>query len=158
MIVFNFDVLARPHPEFGSRVPDPEGLYMWRALYEASVGRMAVVVSGEANNDTLETWLKLNQVKASTYDIFGTSEPGLCAEKVARLLAAAGGRSMYFDVNPATVAHTMKLGVFSSLVCPPYVVRPEWSTEKVMRDWESLTQEIDRQALMRSEKQWGDIE
>jgi len=158
VIVFNFDVIARPHPEFGSRVPDPEGVYLWRAMYEASIGRMAVVVSGHVLDETLESWLKMNQVKASMYDVLDTSEPKVCAEKVARIMSAAGGRSMYFDVNPETVSHTMKLGIHSSLVCPPYVVRPEWSAEKVMRDWESLTQEIDRQALMKSEKQWGEIE
>jgi len=37
------------------------------------------------------------------------------------------------------------------------VVRPEWSTEKPMKGWDVLTEEIDRQAIARAEKKWGDF-
>jgi hypothetical protein len=159
MIVFNFDVLARPGKELGARVPDPEGMYLWRTLHETTIGQMAVIMS-EAMDDTtmLETWLKINGVKAIMYDVVGTREPKVNAEQVARILAAAGGRSMYFDTDPATVSETYASGIPSLLVCQPFVVRPEWSTEKKMRGWDSLVEEIDRQALAKSEKNWRELE
>lgn len=159
MIVFNFDVLARPNVEFGARVPDPEGMYLWRTLHEATVGQMGVVVTEDIpDNKVLEAWLKINGIKAIMYDVLGTREPRMCAESVARILAAAGGRSMYFDTHAPTIAETYSAGIPSLLVCQPFVVRPEWSTQKVMRGWDSLVEEIDRQAIARSEKNWRELE
>jgi hypothetical protein len=159
VIVFNFDVLARPSAELGSRVPDPEGLYLWRTLHESTIGQMGIVVT-EAITDTslLEAWLKMNSIKAIMYDVLGTREPKVCAESVARILSAAGGRSMYFDTDPATISETYASGIPSLLVCQPYVVRPEWSTQKVMRGWDSLVEEIDKQTLAKSEKNWRELE
>lgn len=159
MILFNYDVLARPHKDLGSRPPDPEGIYMWRALHESSVGRIGVVYSGALDDPKiLETWMKINGIKASMYEITGTTEPKLCAEKVQILAATTGGRFMYFDSNPDTVAHTFSMGIPSLLVCQPYVVRPEWSTTKTIKGWDTLVEEIDKQALARSERDWGEFE
>jgi hypothetical protein len=159
MIVFNFDVLARPGAELGARVPDPEGMYLWRTLHEASIGQMGVVMSAALDDTTmLETWLKINKIKAVLYDVIGTREPKVCAEVVGRILAAAGGRSMYFDTDPLTVSATYASGIPSLLVCQPHVVRPEWSMEKKMRGWDSLVEEIDRQALAKSERNWREME
>ena len=158
VIVFNFDVLARPGEELGARVPDPEGMYLWRTLHETTIGQMGVIMSAELNDTTmLETWLKINGVKAIMYDVIGTREPKVNAESVARILAAAGGRSMYFDTDPATVSETYASGIPSLLVCQPFVVRPEWSTQKKMRGWDTLVEEIDRQALAKSEKNWREL-
>lgn len=159
MIVFNFDVLARPHVELGARVPDPEGIYLWRTLHEATIGQMGIVVTEDLpDTKLLEAWLKMNNVKAIMYDVLGTREPKLCAESVARILSAAGGRGMYFDVDPATISNTYASGIPSLLVCQPHVVRPEWSSEKKMRGWDSLVEEIDRQVLAKSEKNWRELE
>lgn len=159
MIVFNFDVLARPNAELGSRVPDPEGLYLWRTLHETTIGQMGIVVTETLNDTTvLEAWLKMNSIKAIMYDVLGTREPKMCAESVSRILAAAGGRSMYFDTDPATISETYAAGIPSLLVCQPYVVRPEWSTQKIMRGWDSLVEEIDKQSLARSEKNWRELD
>lgn len=154
MIVFNFDVLARPHDEISSRVPDPEGMYLWKSLHESSIGRMAVVVNEEYRTDLFEVWLKINGVKAAMYDVLDTTDPVLKSEKIQILLAAAGGHSMYLDTDPPTVEHMMRAGIPSLLVCQPYVVRQEWSNAKQMRGWGDLVQEIDRQAVLKSEKTW----
>ena len=157
VILFNFDVLARPNAELGARPPDPEGVYLWRALHEASVGRLGVLYSGDPDIVMFENWMKINQIKAIMNDTTGTTEPRVCAEKAAAILAASGGRSMYFDTNPEVISHTYSMGTPSLLVCQPYVVRPEWSTEKPMKGWDVLTEEIDRQAIARAEKKWGDF-
>ena len=158
MILFNVNVLARPNENFGARVPDPDGMGMWRSLYESSVGRTAVIVDEDVDKELLETWLKINNVKAVVYETVGTTEPRVKAEVVQRMLTAAGGRSMYLDTDAATVAHTLQLGIPSLLVCLPYTIRPEWSVERQIRGWDSLVDEIDKQALARSEKNWGEIE
>ena len=156
MIVFNFDVIARPHKEISARVPDPDGMYLWKSLHEASIGRLAVVVNEVDRTDLLEVWLKINGVKAAMYDVLDTHEPNLKSEKIQALVAAAGGHSMYLDTDPKTVELMMRSGIPSLLVCQPYVVRQEWSTAKHMRAWGDLIEEVDRQALMRSEKKWRD--
>lgn len=158
MILFNFDVLARPHEELGARVPDPEGMYLWRSLFEASVGRLGVLYSGDPDTVMMENWLKINQVKAIMYDVTGTTEPKVCAEKAAAILAASGGRSMYFDINPYVVKEAYALGIPSMLVCQPFVIRPEWVSTKQMKGWDILTEEIDKQAIARAEKKWGDLD
>lgn len=160
MIVFNFNVLAKPGALLGSRIPDPEGLLLWRSLHETQMGRLGIVVDGydDSSKATLEAWLKINQVKAVMYELFPFSDPTLKAEKIALIMGASGGRGMYFDTDAPTTAEVLKAGITSVLVCPSYIVRPEWSVQKVMRDWESLTEEIDRQALLKSEKKWGDLE
>lgn len=158
MIVFNFNVIARPSQELGSRVPDPDGMYLWRTLHEASVGRVGLVVEEASDKNVLETWLKINNVKAVMYDVLDTTEPKLCAEKVALIMSSAGGRGMYLDTNPHTIANTMQLGIPSLLVCQPFVVRPEWSSKKTMKGWDTLVEEIDKQAMARSERNWGELE
>lgn len=158
MIVFNFNVLARPSQEFGARVPDSDGLLLWKAMHQETIGRIAVMVNGSPSRDMVEHWLKVNSIKAAAYDILDTIDPVVVADKVSLYMAAAGGRHMYFDTDPMAVSLMMKAGITSILVTQPFVVRPEWHTEKQMRSWESLTQEIDKQKLARSEKTWGDIE
>lgn len=154
MILFNFNVLARPAEDFGARVPEPNGVYLWKSMHEASVGRLGVVVDGAVNTALLESWLKINGLKAVMYDVLETDDPLLKAEKIQLMLAAAGGSMMYFDTDPSTVEKTYAMGIPSLLVCTPYVVRKEWTISKTMRGWEDLVTEIDKQVLMRSEKDW----
>lgn len=158
MIVFNFDVLARPSREFGSRMPDPDGILLWRAMHEVTIGRLSVLVNAASNKDLLEHWLKVNNIKAASYDVLDSEDPALIADKVHLFMSAAGGRHLYFDTNPETVANMMRMGVPSMLVCQPFVIRPEWDTPRVRRGWEALTLEIDRQNIARADKTWGEIE
>ena len=158
MILFNFNVLARPGEELGARVPDPEGVYLWRSLFEASVGRLGVLYSGDPDTVMFQNWMKINQIKAIMYDTTGTTESKVCAEKAAQILAAAGGRNMYIDVDPDTVKETYALGIPSFLMCQPFIVRPEWSSTKQMKGWDNLVDEIDRQAIAKAEKTWGDLD
>lgn len=158
MILFNLDVLARPHNEFGSRVPDPEGLMLWRAMHEHSMGRIAVVVNTAPDRSVVEHWLKINQIKAASYDLLDSLDSSIIAEKVQLYLGAAGGRHMYFDTNPDVITLTLSAGIPSTLVCQPYVVRPEWNGPRAIQSWESLTAEIDKQKLARAEKNWGELE
>lgn len=156
MIVFNFDVLARPGKELGARLPDPDGMRLWRMLHEQSLGRVAVVVDEEVDIPIFEHWLKINGVKAAVYDIFDTNDPQIKAERIHRLSMSVGRSDWYIDNDPVTAAITMKLGVPTLLVCNPYIVRPEWVGAKAKRPWDDLVQEIDSQAEMRANKTWGD--
>jgi hypothetical protein len=159
MILVNFNVVARPGPDVGARVPDPEGMLLWRSMHESSRGRIGIVYSGALDNVVpLEAWLKINQVKAAMYEVTGTKESKVCADKIGLIAASAGGRTMYFDTDPDTIAHTYSNGIPSMLVCQPYVVRPEWSSKRAIRGWDNLLEEIDKQVLAKSEKKWGDIE
>lgn len=154
VILFNFNVVARPGDNMGSRVPEADGLYLWKSMHEASVGRLGVVVDGVVDHKLLEAWMKINGMKAVLYEVLETDDPLLKAEKIQLILSAAGGSKMYFDTDPRTVEKTVSMGIPSLLVCNPYVVRSEWSTHKKMKGWEDLVTEIDKQVLMRSEKQW----
>ena len=158
MILFNFDVLARPGENLGARVPDPEGMTLWRAMHEATVGRISVFVNGSPDKDMVEHWLKVNGVKAASYDVADAVDADLIADKIHLYLATTGGRHMYFDTDPAVIAKTMAAGIPSLLVCQPFVVRPEWTGQRQMKSWEALTEEIDKQKLARAEKTWGDME
>lgn len=158
MILFNFDVLARPNTDFGARIPDPDGILLWRAMHEQTIGRVGVVINGSPKKGHVEHWLKVNDIKASFYEILDSTDPKVIEEKVSLYLASAGGRHMYFDTDPSVIAQTLQAGIPSILVCQPFVIRPEWSTTKRMRSWEDLTQEIDKQKLAKAEKTWGDDE
>lgn len=157
MILFNFNVLAQPNTEFGSRVPDKDGMLLWRSLHETQMGRLGILVNECPNHEILEAWLRMNNVKAVMYDIVGTTEPKVTAEFAAKIIGASGARGMYFDTDPATIANTMQQGLPSILVGQPFVVRHEWATQKAMKGWDSLVEEITKQKLARAEKDWGDL-
>lgn len=156
MIVFNFDVLARPNKELGARLPDPDGLRLWKMLYEQTLGRMAVVVDESVDLAIFEHWLKLNGIKAAVYDVLDTHDPMIKAEKIHKLSMAMGRSDWYIDNDPVTAAITMKLGIPTLLVCNPYIVRPEWVGTKAQKPWDALVQEIDEQAEMKANKTWGE--
>ena len=131
---------------------------LWRAMHESSLGRIAVTVTDAPNKDIVEHWLKINQIKASSYDIVDSTDSTIVAEKVHLYLAAAGGRHMYFDTDPAVIALTLGMGIPSVLVGQPFVIRPEWHTPRSVKSWEDLTEEINKQKLARVEKTWGELE
>lgn len=158
MIIFNFDVLARPHSEFAQRVPIREGLELWSDLHQTHNGRLGLVVDECNDRFILEHWLKINHIKASIYEVLETTDPKLKAEKVHHLGMAIGRSGWYVDVDPGTITETLRLGIPSLLVANPYIIRPEWGPGGVstIRPWDELVEEIDNQKLMQAEKEWGD--
>jgi hypothetical protein len=40
------------------------------------------------------------------------------------------------------------------LIASPYLVRPEWSNMKIIKEWDVLVEELDSQALKAAEKTW----
>lgn len=156
MIIFNFDVLARPGKEFGARIPDTDGIRLWSDMFETHLGRLAVVIDEAPEPYIMEHWLKINGIKAAVYDVLGTADPALKAEKVQRLSMSVGVGGWYIDTDPQAIAATLKLGIPSLLVASPYIVRPEWASEKQTRPWDDLVEEIDKQATMRAAREWGD--
>jgi hypothetical protein len=140
----------------GSRLPEPNGMRLWRMLHDQTLGRLALVVDGDVDRGQLEHWMKVNGVKAAVYDVLETTDPQIKAEKVHRLLGATGPNDWYFDVDPQTAAITLSLGIPTILVSVPYVIRPEWSSESQARSWGTLVDEIDKQQIMRAERDWNE--
>lgn len=158
MIIFNFDVIARPHKEISQRVPDRDGIHLWKDMWETHLGRIGLVVDECSDPFLLEHWLKVNGIKAAIYEVLETRAPVLKAEKVHHLGMSIGRSSWYIDTDPHTVAETMRLGIPSLLVANPYIMRPEWNGETAARPWDELVNEIEDQKLKQSEKTWGDLE
>lgn len=152
----NLDVLARPHRDFGARIPDPDGMRLWADLFETHLGRLAVVVDEAPAPYILEHWLKVNGIKAAVYESLETTDPQMKAEKIYKLSMTVGTNDWYIDIDPRTVALTMKMGMPSLLVASPYIVRPEWTEGKATKPWDELVEEIDRQATMRADRDWGE--
>lgn len=126
-------------------------------LHEQTLGRMAIVVDEAVERDVLEHWLKVHNVKAALYEVLESDDPDMKAEKIQRLATSMGRSDWYVDNDAATCARTLHLGIPTLLACAPYVVRPEWNNTKVHRPWSELVEEVDRQAVMRAEKTWGDL-
>lgn len=158
MIIINFDVIARPSENLGSRQPDPEGRDIWRMFFDKSVGRIALVIDDPVNREILEVWLKKEGYKPALYEVLDTKNPMLKAEKVQLLSTSFGRASWYVDNDPATCARTMRLGIPTLMVCVPWVVRPEWHEERVPRDWDDIVDETIRQRVIKTEKTWGELE
>lgn len=158
MIIINFDVIARPSENLGSRQPDPEGRDLWRMFFDKSVGRIALVIDDPVNHEILEVWLKKEGYKPALYEVLETKNPMLKAEKVQLLSTSFGRASWYVDNDPATCARTMRLGIPTLMVCVPWVVRPEWHEERVPRDWDDIVDETIRQRVIKTEKTWGELE
>jgi hypothetical protein len=158
MIVVNFEVIARPHETLPQRVPDPDGMRLWRMLHESHLGRVSIVYNGNVEADAFEHWLKLYGVKAAVYHMLEADTPVAKAEKIRLLMSATSRVDWYVDNDPATLAETLKLGIPSLAMLPPYIVRPEWVGDQQRRGWDELVSEVERQALLRTEKTWGEYE
>jgi hypothetical protein len=160
VITVNFAVLAKPGIDFAQRIPDADGLRLWRTLHDQNLGRVAIVVDDDVRSDLLEYWLKSHSIKAAMYEILDSTDPVIKAEKVHRMLGSMGRpNDWYVDVDPRTAAQTLALGIPTLLMSVPYVVRPEWgSSQRTARQWGDLVDEIDRQAIMRAERNWNEPE
>lgn len=157
MIVFNFSVLARPAETLALRQPDPEGRAVWGAFFDKYMGRIILVCNEPYDRGQFMDWLKREQYKASMLDFLDVEDPVLKAEKVHRIGSAAGRIDWYIDNDARTGAETLKLGIPTIIAAAPYTVRPEWDGGRAIKEWVSLVDELDTQALKAAEKTWRDV-
>lgn len=157
MIVFNFSVLAKPAETLATRQPDSDGRAVWGAFFDKYMGRIILVCNEDYDRAQFTEWLKREQFKASMLDFIETEDPVLRAEKVHRVGSAAGRIDWYIDNDPRTCAETLKLGIPTIVVASPYIVRPEWDGGRKVKDWGSLVDELDTQALKAAERTWRDV-
>jgi hypothetical protein len=157
MILFNFDVLAKPSETLGQRQPDPEGRYLWSLLHEREMGRICIIVNQDYERELFEGWLKKEGVKAASYEFILFDDPILKAERIHTVAAVWGKAKWYVDNDPRVCAETLKRGIPTIVAVSPYVVRPEWDGGRMVKSWESLVDEIDTQALKAANRTWGDV-
>lgn len=157
MIVFNFDVIARPGDSLELRQPDPEGRAIWRMMFEHYTGRICVISDVEYTRFQFEDWLKREQFKASVYEFLDVPDAVLKAERIHIIGSTFGRITWYVDNDALACAETLKLGIPTLLVASPYIVRPEWGGNKTIKEWGALVNEMDSQALKASEKSWREM-
>lgn len=157
MIVLSFDVIARPGDSLAIRQPDPDGRAVWSMLFDKYTGRLCVVSTTEYDRSQFEEWLKIEKFKASTYEFIDHTDPVLIAEKVHTIGSAFGRINWYVDNDPRVCSETLKLGIPTLVVACPYIVRPEWDSGRRIKEWGSLVDELDVQALKAAEKTWRDL-
>lgn len=154
MIVFNFDVLARPGESLSLRQPDPDGRAVWSMMFEKYTGRICVVSFTEYDRPQFEEWLKREKFKASVYEFVDQIDPVLKAERIHIIGSSFGRINWYVDNDARVCAETLKMGIPTMVVASPYVIRPEWDTGRKVKEWGSLVDEMDSQALKAAEKTW----
>lgn len=154
MILFNFSVIAKPGQHLGERQPDSHGMSIWRMFHESTIGRICLIINEEYQKPVLEDWLKVERIKPAFYEMFEEPSANLKAERIHRIGAVFGKPEWYIDNDPMTCSETLKLGIPTILVASPYIVRPEWSSERVIKSWDTLVQEMDEQALKAANKTW----
>ena len=154
MILFNFSVIAKPGQHLGERQPDSHGMSIWRMFHESTIGRICLIINEEYQKPVLEDWLKVERIKPAFYEMFEEPSANLKAERIHRIGAVFGKPEWYIDNDPMTCSETLKLGIPTILVASPYIVRPEWSRERVIKSWDTLVQEMDEQALKAANKTW----
>ncbi len=157
MIVFNFDVLARPGESLSLRQPDPDGRSVWSMMFEKYTGRICVVSTTEYPRLQFEDWLKRERFKASLYEFIDHTDPFLQAEKIQTIGSAFGRIDWYVDNHPKVCAETLKLGIPTLVVASPYIGLPEWDTLNRVKGWDSLVDEMDSQALKSAKKTWREV-
>jgi hypothetical protein len=157
VIVFNFNVLATPAETLPLRQPDPNGRAVFSMMFEKYMGRICVVSTIEYDRPVFEDWLKRERFKASSYEFIDEVDAVLQAEKVHRIGSAFGRIDWYVDNDPRVCAETLKLGISTLVAASPYVVRPEWNGSRYIKEWGTLVDEMDSQALKAAEKTWRDL-
>lgn len=159
MYIFHMDALAHPAEEFIHRLPRRNGLLLWRNLYEAAIGRMGVVLTEDIKGELLETWLRVHNIRPQVYEVIDP-QMGDVADQIETMMALNGARAgdMYVDVDPARTAGLLARGTPTLLLGDPFVLRKEWTIEYEKQpprpSWDSLVEEMDRQAVLRSKKEW----
>jgi hypothetical protein len=161
MIVVNFDCLAFPNDELGARLPDPDGMKLWRMFHEQNRGAVGLVYKGDlydkAKKEIFEDWLKRERIKASFYEEI-TADITIQEEKVHRLSTMFGRADWYIDNDVPLCTRLVRRGVRCFLYANPQIIMPEWHESRSVRPWDELTAELDRQAEMLAERSWGEME
>lgn len=157
MIVVSFDVLAKRAKTLGERLAEPEGIRLWNMLHAQYMGRIGVFYDGDYDRETLENWMKVNGIKAATYD--NAPSHMTLDEKVEHLhryMSAAGRVGDWFVSNdPEMVSKTLAKGIPSMLfIVPDSNMGLTLKTEP--RGWDEVVQEVNRQALIKATKGWND--
>lgn len=161
MIVVHFDVVSQPHEEVMQRQPSPEGRRLWNVFFDVFYGRMIMLVDSDIDEQQAANWLRRERFKPSL--VYAAKDFALdgstpCADAVWNISAELGKVDWYLDANPETCALTLSKGIPTLLVAVPHVSRPEWAAPRQIRGWDTLSEELDRQALMRADRTWGDVE
>lgn len=161
MIVVNYDVLAFPAKDEGARVPDPDGMKLWKMFHAQNRGAVGLVYKNDlydkAKKEIFEDWLKREQIKASFYEAIGT-DPTIQEERVHRLSTLYGRADWYVDSDVDLCTRLVKRGVRCFVYANPQIIMPEWHESRPVRSWASLQAEMDRQAELLSERTWGEID
>lgn len=160
MIFVHFDVIANPAENVGSRQPSPEGRRLWNALFEMYKGRMVILADDGEGVDGLPVWLKTEGFKASyihIIDDFVRDGVSARANAVWSLMSTVGKPLWYLDTDASCCAEVLRFGVPTLLVAVPSVQRPEWHESEPVRSWDLVVEELNKQALKKAEKAWGDL-
>lgn len=161
MIIFNFDVIAQPGPELGARVPDPDGMKLWRTFHSFNRGQVGLVINENlydpVRKDIFETWLQRESVKATFYEPVGDS-PDVREDKIHRLSTTFGRADWYVDSDVDMCTRLVSKGVKCFVYANPSIILPEWHQVSTPRPWDLLAEELDRQAEVVSERNWGEME
>jgi hypothetical protein len=162
MIVITLDALALPANDLGARQPRAETRRLWNALFPYYHGRIIVLADGIARDGLqgegiLLEWLKRENFKASSVDMFEKSGADAKFDRVISLSAVYGMMHWFIDTDPETIAKVAHHGIPTLLVTVPHTIRPEWVDGKPMKPWDTLVEEINNQELAKKEREWGDV-
>jgi hypothetical protein len=127
---------------------------LWSDFHQTHLGRLGLVVDEVPSLLIFEHWLRVNGVKAVQYEVLDTVDPQIKAEKVQRLMMSVGIQDWYVDIDPHTIALTLRMGIPSMLIANPYVLRPEWLQDLEPRPWDRLVEELDQQLMARAARTW----
>lgn len=130
-------------------------------MFDTFYGRIALLVDNGTDEKLVAEWLKRERFKPSLiYSTKDWSVDGSTprADAVWSISAELGRVEWYLDVDTETIAVVLAKGIPSLLVAVPHVTRPEWRSAKSIRGWGDIADELDKQAVLRSERSWGDVE
>ena len=157
MLVLHFDVIALPAQSVGERQPSPEGRRLWNILFDQFSGSVVLIIEADSLLAEVQGWLMREGFKPSLIQIedepFNSGESSR-ANAVWKVSSGVGKVSWYFDVDPEACAQTLQKGIPSILVGIPSIIRPEWRNPKVIKGWDTLSQEISVQKARRAEQLW----
>lgn len=160
MIVVHFDVIANPtNDSFIKRQPSIEGRRLWNAFFEVYKGRMVVIADDNTDLNLIQEWLKREGYKPSHIHIaspFGRAGRSSRSEGVLALSSSLGKVTWYLDTDPSACAEVVRLGIPTLLVAVPQIQRPEWHDKEDIRSWDSLVEELEYQAIKKSEMTWDE--
>jgi hypothetical protein len=158
MIIFNFDVIAKPADQIGQRQPDSDGRSIWNMFHDKELGRICLIVNQDYDKELFEQWLRRESFKAAMYEFIDFKDPVLRAERIHTISGIWGRAKWYVDNDARVCAETLKRGIPTLLVASPYIIRPEWAGTRELKTWDTLTKELDDQAMKASDKNWREVE